>query len=56
MVVILIRRFVRIDKEDEFLRNYLTQKPLENPAFLGETITRVSDAASMPVCQQDCEA
>jgi len=48
MVVILIRRFVRADKEDEFLRNYLAQKPLENPEFLGETLTRVSDATGMP--------
>jgi hypothetical protein len=48
MVVILIRRFVRTDKEDEFLTNYLAQKPLENPEFLGETLTRVSDATGMP--------
>lgn len=48
MVVILIRRFVRIDKEEEFHHKYLAQQPTQNPAFMGETLTRVSDDAAIP--------
>jgi hypothetical protein len=48
MVILLIRRFVRADKEKEFLATYDAQKPTGNPAFKGETLTRVSDAADLP--------
>jgi hypothetical protein len=48
MVIILIRRFVKPDKETEFLENYRAQQPLNNPAFIGETLTRLVDSSSLP--------
>jgi hypothetical protein len=41
MVIILIRRlirrFVKPDKEAEFLEKYRAQQPLNNPAFMEES-------------------
>jgi hypothetical protein len=48
MVTILIRRFVGTDKEEAFLTNYRMQKPIENPAFRGETLMRVDDDPALP--------
>jgi hypothetical protein len=48
MVIILIRRFVKPDKEAEFLQNYRAQQPLNNPAFMGETLTRLINDSSLP--------
>jgi hypothetical protein len=48
MVIILIRRFIRPDKEAEFLENYRAQQPLNNPAFIDETLTRLVDNSSLP--------
>lgn len=48
MVIILIRRFIRPNKVPEFLEKYRAQQPLNNPAFLGETLTRVVDNAVLP--------
>lgn len=48
MVVILVRRFARPDREAEFLRVFQRQIPIENPDFLGETLTRVSDGSELP--------
>jgi hypothetical protein len=48
MVIILIRRFVKLDKEAEFLESYRAQQPLSNPAFKGETLTRLVDGSSLP--------
>lgn len=48
MVIVLIRRFVRTDREKEFRDTYLAQQPTQNPAFMGETLTRVSDDAAVP--------
>jgi len=48
MIVVLIRRFVRPDKEKEFLASYRAQKPTDNPAFKGETLTRVCDDSKLP--------
>lgn len=48
MVIVLIRRFVRIGREKEFLDTYLAQRPTQNPAFKGETLTRVGDEAALP--------
>ena len=45
MVVVLIRRFVRSGREKEFFDKYLAQQPTRNPAFRGETLTRIGDAA-----------
>lgn len=48
MVIVMIRRFVRLDKEADFLQSYRDQKPVNNPAFKGETLTRASDDAALP--------
>lgn len=48
MVIVLIRRFVQPDKEGEFLAAYRARQPIENPAFKGETLTRVSTAPEIP--------
>ena len=48
MVIIMIRRFVRPDREVEFLASYRAQSPTANPAFRGETLTRVSDDTLLP--------
>ncbi len=48
MVIILIRRFVRPDREEEFLAAYRDQAPNANPAFRGETLTRVNDSSVIP--------
>jgi hypothetical protein len=42
MVIIIIRRFVRADREEKFLETYRAQKPTTNPAFKGETLTKVN--------------
>ena len=42
MVIIMIRRFVRADREEKFLETYRAQKPTTNPAFKGETLTKVN--------------
>lgn len=63
MVIVLIRRCVKKDKEAEFVANYKSQKPIDNTAFLGEDLTRLSDPAGLPDamrslsigdCGQDC--
>lgn len=48
MVIILVRRFVRADKEAEFLKSYRAQQPLQNPAFISETLTRVVEDTALP--------
>jgi hypothetical protein len=48
MVIILIRRFVRPDRVDKFLETYHAQKPSENPAFKGETLTRIVEDTALP--------
>jgi hypothetical protein len=48
MVIIMIRRFVKLEKEAEFLKAYKAQAPIGNPAFKGETLTRISDAEGIP--------
>lgn len=48
MVIILIRRFLRPDKEEEFLAAYRARKPIDNPKFRGETLTRVGSAPDIP--------
>src|ERR1043165_299031 len=47
-VVILIRRFVRADREDKFLEAYRAQKPTSNPAFRGETLTKANAFEGLP--------
>jgi hypothetical protein len=48
MVIILIRRFVRPDREPEFLATYRAQTPFKKPACKGEKLTRIGDAAAIP--------
>ena len=48
MIIVLIRRFVKPDKEQAFLASYKAQKPIDNPAFKGETLTRISDNPNLP--------
>ena len=47
-MVILIRRFARPDREREFLRVFAAQAPTDNPDFLGETLTRITDGTALP--------
>ena len=47
MVIVLVRRCVRPDKEEEFLARYQTEKP-QNPDFIGETLTKVEDSSTLP--------
>lgn len=48
MIVLLIRRYARPDREAEFLRLFAAQRPVGNPDFLGETLTRIGDGATLP--------
>ncbi|TDR90096.1 antibiotic biosynthesis monooxygenase family protein [Enterovirga rhinocerotis] len=48
MVIILIRRFARPDREAAFLQRFAEQKPDGHPDFLGETLTRITDGAVLP--------
>ncbi len=48
MVIILVRRFVRSDREKQFLASYRDQAPIDDPAFAGETLTRLNDSADLP--------
>jgi hypothetical protein len=48
MIVILIRRFVRADREPVFLERFKAQTPIQNPAFIKETLTRLSDDPNLP--------
>jgi hypothetical protein len=45
--VIVIRRFARPDREPEFLEKYRANRS-DNPDFLGETLTKLSNDASIP--------
>lgn len=48
MVIVLIRRFIRQDKEKDFLASYGARPSIENPAFRGETLTRVDSTPDLP--------
>jgi hypothetical protein len=48
MIVVLIRRFVRIDKETEFLARFQKEKPLDNSSFKGEILLRAKIDQSLP--------
>jgi hypothetical protein len=47
MVIILVRRFVRPDREERFLASYRDQAPIDDAAFLGETLTRLNDSGEL---------
>lgn len=48
MVIIIIRRFARIDREDAFLARFQDQAPRDNPDFLDEVLTRIDADAPIP--------
>ena len=48
MIIVLIRRSVRRDKELEFIESYRQQKPVDNPDFIGEELTKVDSSNSLP--------
>jgi len=48
MVIILIRRFVKPNRETEFLAAYSAQKPVSNIAFKGETLTKINSEEDLP--------
>jgi hypothetical protein len=48
MIVVLIRRFVRTDRERDFLARFQSEKPTNNEHFLGEILVRVNHDASLP--------
>jgi hypothetical protein len=48
VVVILIRRYARPDREAEFLHVFAAQAPAGNTDFLGETLTRITECAELP--------
>lgn len=57
MVVVLIRRCVRPDKEPEFIKQYRRQKP-DHPDFIDEKLTKLSsEQLSEPMCslRMGCE-
>lgn len=47
MVIVLIRRSVRPEKEAAFLAAYNREKP-NHPDFLSETLTKVSSSSELP--------
>ncbi len=47
MFVIAIRRFVRLDREAEFLKKYRAEKST-NPDFRGETLTKIVTDEMVP--------
>jgi hypothetical protein len=60
MVIVLIRRSVKREKEAEFLATYSQEKP-NHPDFLEETLTKVNDSTdlpeamrSLPITSADC--
>jgi hypothetical protein len=48
MDIILIWRFVRADREGEFLEAYQKEQPSNNPDFAGETLTRLNSQSALP--------
>ena len=48
MIVVLIRRFIRVDREKEFLARFQTEKPLNDNHFKGEILLRVNDDPALP--------
>jgi hypothetical protein len=47
MVIILICRYVRLDREREFLKQYEAERPA-HPDFICETLTKVNDSLELP--------
>ena len=47
MVIVLVRRCIRREKEAEFLTSYKAEKP-NHPDFICETLTKVDDSRDLP--------
>lgn len=47
MVIVLIRRSVRPEREAEFLAAYAREKP-DHPDFVSETLTKVGNSSELP--------
>jgi hypothetical protein len=47
MVIVLIRRCVRRNKEPEFLSSYSREKP-DHPDFITETLTKLNNSDELP--------
>ncbi|MES3001377.1 MAG: hypothetical protein V4787_11860 [Pseudomonadota bacterium] len=46
--IVLIRRFVKPAREQDFLAWVKAQPPLDKPGFQGKTLTRVEEIADVP--------
>lgn len=46
--IVLIRRFIRKDREAAFVAWHKTQAPLQRDGFGGKTLTRLDDASHLP--------
>lgn len=46
--VVLIRRFIRKEREEDFIAWHRAQAHPEQPGFAGKTLTRLDDASQLP--------
>lgn len=46
--VVLIRRFIRKEREADFLAWVRAQPPMDRPGFQGKTLTRLEEIADLP--------
>lgn len=46
--MVLIRRFIKPDREQDFLAWHRSQPPLQREGFMGKTLTRLDDASDLP--------
>ncbi len=46
--IVLIRRFIKKEREQDFVAWHKAQPPLERPGFKGKTLTRLDDASQLP--------
>lgn len=46
--IVLIRRFIKPDREQEFVAWFKAQPPVQREGFLGKTLTRLNDTSGLP--------
>ena len=46
--IVLIRRLIKPEREQDFLAWIASQPPLEKPGFLGKTLTKLEDMSALP--------
>jgi heme-degrading monooxygenase HmoA len=46
---VLIRRFVKPDRADDFIASFHRHAPVTAPGFLGKRLTRLDDSSHLPV-------